>query len=581
MKTKAIKLISLVLALCMTLSCLAAAASAETNFEDVSSSKWYYTAVTYCYENGYMVGTSSTKFEPTSTLTRAMFVTILYRMSEDYGDYAGASSGFSDVKSSSWYSDAVAWAVDRGITAGTSATTFSPNKAVTREQMAAFVYRYLTTYGIEIEEADDAVSEFSDMSSVSSWAVTSVDYIRAIGIITGYNGAYRPKDSATRAEAATISWKLDLAIQAVDQSDDIQDDDVQDDDVQDDTTADTTVTYEEAGVYGFSISVLASTATAKVVGYTSRNDDGTNTYVVNFLCNTDEAWLDDNVTFAVENVTPVAYTEIYEALGYDTTTMTLSVSTASFYKTKYYTEPVIAPIGFEYDKTTVDSTAVSGKAVTVDTGAGVVAIKVTALMNGEVVDSIYIGCDGCDSSGSYHSFDKQVYQEVKAIALAQLWTDDMTNKQKLTAVATYISSTCHYPRTKITSEEYNPTLWARWSVEGLDTYYDMFNNVYLNWAADFQGGITTCLAAQILWEIATTDLGLESIDYDSTTGEGVYLGSGSYSSNPTNYFHVSLIYQAEDGTRSFIDAQGLGYSYAMTNYDCADHDCASKLISLN
>ncbi len=213
MKTKAMKLISLVLALCMTLSCLAGAVSAAT-FTDVKSSKWYYTAVTYCSENNLMSGYGDGTFGPTDTLTRAMFVQVLYNMSSDKGNYAGVSSGFSDVKSSAWYSDAVAWAVDKGITSGTSATTFSPTTAVTREQMATLVTNYLNAYGISLAESNDAVASFSDMSSVSSWAKSAVEYMRVTGIISGSNGLFRPKDTATRAEAATIFWKLDLAINA-------------------------------------------------------------------------------------------------------------------------------------------------------------------------------------------------------------------------------------------------------------------------------------------------------------------------------------------------------------------------------
>ncbi len=228
MKKTLARITSMLLALALCISMLVMPASAATTYTDVATSSWYYNAVTYCTDKGYMSGYGNGTFGPTDTLTRAMFVQVLYAMSEDYGTYTGKSTVFTDVNASAWYAPAVAWALDNGITSGTSATTFSPNAAVTREQMATLVANYLNACGISLAQSDDAVDSFNDASSVSSWAEFAVDYMRLTGIISGSGGLFRPKDTATRAEAATIFWKLDLAIQAVMQNND--DENMQDSD---------------------------------------------------------------------------------------------------------------------------------------------------------------------------------------------------------------------------------------------------------------------------------------------------------------------------------------------------------------
>ncbi len=202
---------AILLSLVMCLSCIVVPSYAAT-YTDVSASSWYYTYVSYVSDKGYMNGIGDNVFDPEGTLTRGMFVTVLYRMSEDYGDYAGADSGFSDVEVGAWFSDAIAWAVDNGVTDGTSPTTFSPDMPVTREQMATFVARYLAAYDITLEEVENPVSGFGDIGSVSSWALSSVETMRLTGIIEGDNGNFRPIDTASRAEAATIFYRIDMAL---------------------------------------------------------------------------------------------------------------------------------------------------------------------------------------------------------------------------------------------------------------------------------------------------------------------------------------------------------------------------------
>ncbi len=205
--------IILIVSLCLPYWTCSASA---LEFQDVSSRSWYYKAVCYVSDQGYMIGTASDQFSPSKSVTRGMFVTILYRMSEDYGNFSGIDSGFDDVKSGRYYSDAVTWAVATGVTKGTSATTFEPETEVTREQIACFVSRFLNAYNITLNTVDNSVSSFTDADSVSSWAASSLETMLLTGIILGdTNGTLRPADSATRAEAAAIIQRMDLAISEV------------------------------------------------------------------------------------------------------------------------------------------------------------------------------------------------------------------------------------------------------------------------------------------------------------------------------------------------------------------------------
>ncbi len=342
---------------------------------------------------------------------------------------------------------------------------------------------------------------------------------------------------------------------------------------------------ESTVTYGFELGSYASTDTYKAETCTSVNSDDSHTYTVYFLCDSDEDWIDDEVTFTVTNVTPNAYTEMYQAFDVECSIRDWSVASAADSIYLVYNFNVIPPFT---DGAVLDSgaRATAGKMITIHADPGVRAVKVCAYdKNGTLLDYVYVGSNGryigtSYTDYSYSALELELYQQMKECVEAELWTDSMTNYEKLKAIATYISTTTHYPYTDATSEEYNPTFWSNWAVDGTDTLYAMFDDVYLNWIMDFQGGITTCLAAQILYEIAINDLNMEDVSSDSTT-EGVYLASGSYSSNPSNYYHVSLIYVDENGDHTFIDAQGIGYSGSNAKPACEDHGCLDKLITVS
>lgn len=221
------KLVSLLLALCLVfaLGVSGFAASFPANgFSDVSRSAWYAEAVDFVKASGLMNGVGNNRFDPNGTVTRAMVVTVLYRLA-DKPSMSGQSNPFRDVPNDAgcWYRDAAIWAVKNGVTNGDgSASVFSPNKAITREQMASMIVRFLlsqadlddaTAKMIQRLDAKTAASllknEFRDASSVSSWASVNVLICKMTGIMNGDSaGTFRPQATLSRAECAQTFLNL-------------------------------------------------------------------------------------------------------------------------------------------------------------------------------------------------------------------------------------------------------------------------------------------------------------------------------------------------------------------------------------
>ena len=175
-------------------------------FTDVKSGDWFYEAVQYVYDKGMMTGVSADRFAPASTTTRGMIVTILYRLENE-----PAVSGelpFTDVEAGAWYANAVAWAAANDIVNGTSATTFAPNSPITREQMAAILYRYAAYKGYDVSQKAD-LSGYTDAASISGYAKDALAWANAQKLITGVTDTtLNPQGSATRAQVATILMRL-------------------------------------------------------------------------------------------------------------------------------------------------------------------------------------------------------------------------------------------------------------------------------------------------------------------------------------------------------------------------------------
>ena len=198
------RLLSLALALCLVCSLLpgTALAAGEKPFTDVPASHWAHDDITYVYENDLMNGTDGSLFSPESTTTRAQVVTVLYRLAgQPAADWANP---FWDVPASAWFHDAVTWAWENDITGGVSSTHFGAGNAVTREQLATFLYRYAQDQGYDTSARAD-LSGYSDAGLVSSYATEALSWANATGLITGTTGTtLSPQGSATRAQVATI-----------------------------------------------------------------------------------------------------------------------------------------------------------------------------------------------------------------------------------------------------------------------------------------------------------------------------------------------------------------------------------------
>ncbi len=170
-------------------------------FLDVPAGYWCYDEVRYIYQAGLMNGTSATAFSPSATTTRGMIVTILYRMD---GSPAAGSSAFADVAPGAYYASAVAWASANGIVTGYEDGSFGPEDPITREQMAAFLFRYARYKGLDVS-AQANLSGYTDAGRISPYAVEPLRWANALGLITGTTAdTISPTGSATREQAAVI-----------------------------------------------------------------------------------------------------------------------------------------------------------------------------------------------------------------------------------------------------------------------------------------------------------------------------------------------------------------------------------------
>lgn len=171
-------------------------------FGDVKSGDWFYNDVKYVYDKGMMAGTAADVFAPNATTTRAMIVTILYRL--EGSPAVTGTSAFVDVPAGQWYTDAVNWAAANQIVKGTSATTFAPNASITREQMAAILYRYAQYKGYDVTKQAD-LSGYSDNGQVSAYAKDALAWANAAKLINGVtNTTLAPQGNATRAQVSAI-----------------------------------------------------------------------------------------------------------------------------------------------------------------------------------------------------------------------------------------------------------------------------------------------------------------------------------------------------------------------------------------
>ncbi len=184
-------------------------AVAETEFSDLSDSHYAKSAIDFCVAIGLFSGTSATTFEPDSPTTRAMFVTVLWRLA---GCPTVTGGGFDDVADDMWYTEAILWANQNGIVFGYSDTTFAPDDLITREQMCAIIIRYATAQGGELGVVTEEIS-LTDLDTVSDYAQESVTLCGQYGLVLGdETGAFSPQNPSTRGQIAIV---LQRYIQAI------------------------------------------------------------------------------------------------------------------------------------------------------------------------------------------------------------------------------------------------------------------------------------------------------------------------------------------------------------------------------
>ena len=184
---------------------LTSAAQPAAAFTDVPSDAWYAEAVQYCQGKGLMAGTSNTTFAPEATLTRAMLVTVLWRQAGK--PVVNYLMQFSDVPEGQYYAIPVAWASSVGIVEGYEDATFRPESPITREQLAAILYRYARYKGLDISVRGD-MGRFPDAVSVSLYAADAMSWAVGTGLIAGLDGALQPDGAAGRAQVAVILQRM-------------------------------------------------------------------------------------------------------------------------------------------------------------------------------------------------------------------------------------------------------------------------------------------------------------------------------------------------------------------------------------
>ena len=210
------RILSALLALCIVFSLVPTAlAEKADDFTDVSRSDWYYQFVDYVTSKGYFNGTAETTFAPAENMTRAMFVTVLFRFDGAKGDRS--QSAFTDVAPGEWYTDAINWAAANRIVDGVGDGKFAPNDPITRAQMCAMIERYLTLYKkawkVTLPETG-SVSVMVDENAIPAYALAAVKQCQRHGLVNGFeDGTFRPNELSTRAQVAAVIYRMSYLVQ--------------------------------------------------------------------------------------------------------------------------------------------------------------------------------------------------------------------------------------------------------------------------------------------------------------------------------------------------------------------------------
>lgn len=210
------RILSALLALCIVFSLVPTAlAEKADDFTDVSRSDWYYQFVDYVTSKGYFNGVADKTFAPADNMTRAMFVTVLFRFDGAKGDRS--QSAFTDVAPGQWYTDAINWAAANRIVDGVGNGKFAPNDPITRAQMCTMIERYLALYKkawkVTLPETG-SVSVMVDENAIPAYALAAVKQCQRHGLVNGFeDGTFRPNELSTRAQVAAVIYRMSYLVQ--------------------------------------------------------------------------------------------------------------------------------------------------------------------------------------------------------------------------------------------------------------------------------------------------------------------------------------------------------------------------------
>lgn len=210
------RILSALLALCIVFSLVPTAlAEKADDFTDVSRSDWYYQFVDYVTSKGYFNGVADKTFAPAENMTRAMFVTVLFRFDGAKGDRS--QSAFTDVAPGEWYTDAINWAAANRIVDGVGNGKFAPNDPITRAQMCTMIERYLALYKkawkVTLPETG-SVSVMVDENAIPAYALAAVKQCQRHGLVNGFeDGTFRPNELSTRAQVAAVIYRMSFLVQ--------------------------------------------------------------------------------------------------------------------------------------------------------------------------------------------------------------------------------------------------------------------------------------------------------------------------------------------------------------------------------
>ncbi|WP_286167278.1 S-layer homology domain-containing protein [Clostridium sp. J1101437_171009_A5] len=191
-------------------SCQITLEERSVTYSDVAAQAWYQDGVQFVSARGLFSGIGAGRFAPEGAMTRSMVASVLYRMEGAPECTEGPT--FTDVPEGSWFAPGVQWAAQMGITSGTGGGRFAPEEPVTREALAAMLYRYAQQHGAGAMGTGSGTENFADRESISSWAGEAMEWAASNGILLGNGGEIRPGDLASRAEVAAMLMRFSAVI---------------------------------------------------------------------------------------------------------------------------------------------------------------------------------------------------------------------------------------------------------------------------------------------------------------------------------------------------------------------------------